>query len=418
MRFTDRESAGRLLAHRLHHLRGEDVVVLGLPRGGVPVAAQVARELGCPLDIIVVRKLGLPWQRELAYGAIGEDGIRVVNDNVIRESGLTSVEMQRVEEREVAELERRVSGLRAGHPRISLRGKTAVIVDDGIATGATARAACAVARGMGARQVIVAVPVAPSGWEETFIGDADDQMSLFAPAEFGSVGYFYDNFEPISDEEVATLLVASAQSPVGGDIHAVMGNRDVQAHVVLPPKAWASLLFLHGTGSSRFSTRNRAIAQQVSRAGVASVLVDVDEGVSATPDMDGVVERMMDVVRWMSTDPRFADHPVGLIGSSSGAAVAIAVALRLPDDVSAVITRGGNLSAVTDVVERLRLPLLMIVGSRDAQTLASNRSICQAIGATCTLEIIEGAGHLFEEGDALEEVGRLVVRFLERVLAK
>lgn len=179
MRFTDRESAGRLLAHRLLHLRGSDVVVLGLPRGGVPVAAQVARELGCPLDVIMVRKLGLPWQRELAYGALGEDGTRVVNDDVVRESGLTSVEMERVETREGVELNRRVREYRGRHPRIPLNGKTAVIVDDGIATGATARAACAVARGMGARQVVIAVPVAPSGWEESFVGDADEQMSLF-----------------------------------------------------------------------------------------------------------------------------------------------------------------------------------------------------------------------------------------------
>ena len=418
MRFTDRTSAGRLLAHRLLHLRGEGVVVLGLPRGGVPVAAEVARALNCPLDVIVVRKLGLPWQRELAYGAIGEDGTRVVNDAVIRESGLTAVEMQRVEAREETELDRRVWGYRSGHPRVPLQGKTAVIVDDGIATGATARAACAVARGMGARHVVIAVPVAPSGWEESFVGNADEQMSLFAPVDFGSVGYFYDHFEPISDDEVVAILAASQQSTIEEDTHVVMGDHGFDVHTVIPARSWATLLFLHGAGSSRKSPRNVALAQQVARSGVASVLIDVvyEAPDGTTLDMEALMGRLISVTRWMGSDSRFGGNAVVVIGSSSGAALAVSLALRLSDDVAAVITRGGNLSAVGDVAASLRVPVLMIVGSRDVPTLVANRSLCEAIGATCTMAIVEGAGHLFDEGNTLEEVGRLVVGFIERVL--
>src|ERR1035437_2340016 len=142
--FADRVEAGRLLAERLEHLRGQDVVVLGLPRGGVPVAFEVAEALGVPLDVIVVRKLGVPFQPELAMGAIGEGGARVLNASVLAHTRVTEEELGTVEARERPQLEERVSRLRKGRGRIDLTGRTAVIVDDGIATGSTARVACEV----------------------------------------------------------------------------------------------------------------------------------------------------------------------------------------------------------------------------------------------------------------------------------
>lgn len=179
-----------MLAARLSRLRADNIVVLGLPRGGVPVAAEVARVLSCPLDVVLVRKLGLPWQHELAFGAIGEGGVVVLNDDIVREAGMSSVEIERVEQREHEELERRVQAYRRRCAQLSLRGKTAIIVDDGLATGATARAACAVVRGAGAGRTVIAVPVAPEGWEQSFIDETEEQVSLFTPADFGSVGYF------------------------------------------------------------------------------------------------------------------------------------------------------------------------------------------------------------------------------------
>ncbi|MGO9286537.1 MAG: phosphoribosyltransferase, partial [Mycobacterium sp.] len=144
--FDDRVDAGRRLAERLKSLRGHDIVVLGLPRGGVPVAFEVAKALHAPLDVLVVRKLGVPFQPELAFGAIGEGGVRVINDSVVREAGLRSHDMDAVENAQRAELKRRVERFRRGRDRISLAGRVAVIVDDGVATGATAKAACQVAR--------------------------------------------------------------------------------------------------------------------------------------------------------------------------------------------------------------------------------------------------------------------------------
>jgi predicted phosphoribosyltransferase len=166
MVFMDRADAGRRLAARLEYLRGEPVVVLGLPRGGVPVALEVARALGAPLDVIVVRKLGVPFQPELGMGAVGEDGVRVINDEVVREVGVRANELAAVQAREQAQVEARAARYRARRPREPLAGRTAIVVDDGIATGATARAACQVARAHGTARVVLAVPVAPPGWQE------------------------------------------------------------------------------------------------------------------------------------------------------------------------------------------------------------------------------------------------------------
>jgi putative phosphoribosyl transferase len=184
MPFDDRADAGQRLAQRLQHLKGEDAVVVGLPRGGVPVAFEVAHALGAPLDVIVVRKLGVPFQPELGMGAIGEDGVRVVNDEVVRLARVSDDELAAVEERERVELERRALRFRGDRPRVPLAGRTVIVVDDGIATGSTARAACLVARAQGAARIVLAVPVAPPGWTESFEGVADELISVETPEPF------------------------------------------------------------------------------------------------------------------------------------------------------------------------------------------------------------------------------------------
>ena len=206
MHFTNRVDAGRRLAARLEHLRGDDLVVLGLPRGGVPVALEVAGALDAPLDVIVVRKLGVPFQPELGMGAIGEGGVRVLNAEVIRLAGVSSEELAAVEQRERAELERRARRFRGDRLPVSLKGKTVVIVDDGIATGSTARAACQVARAHGAARVILAVPVAPPDWTDRLAGDADEFVCVDTPEPFFGVGQFYADFSQTTDDEVIACL--------------------------------------------------------------------------------------------------------------------------------------------------------------------------------------------------------------------
>jgi putative phosphoribosyl transferase len=210
MYFADRDDAGRHLAEALRRLPSDDAVVLGLPRGGVPVAAEVARALGAPLDVIMVRKLGVPSQPELAMGAIGEDGVCVLNEEVLDATGVTPEEMATVQARETAELERRALRYRRGRGRIDLRGRTAIVVDDGVATGSTARAACQVARAQGAAQVVLAVPVAPRGWTAGLADAADELVCVSTPFGFEAVGQWYRDFAQTSDQEVIDCLDEAA----------------------------------------------------------------------------------------------------------------------------------------------------------------------------------------------------------------
>jgi predicted phosphoribosyltransferase len=207
--FADRRDAGRRLAKLLGHLAGPETIVLGLPRGGVPVAAEVARALDAPLDVIVVRKLGVPGHEELAMGAIGEGDVEVLHLDVIEQLGITSDAIRAVARRESIELARRVEAFRDGSPPPDIAGRRVIIVDDGIATGSTIRAACQVARAQGAARVVIAVPVAPFGWEQHMSEVADELICVDSPRRFGAIGAFYRDFRQTSDEEVTSLLAAT-----------------------------------------------------------------------------------------------------------------------------------------------------------------------------------------------------------------
>ncbi len=215
MRFLDRADAGRRLAEAARSApAGHDApVVLGLPRGGVPVAAEVALALGSSLDVVVVRKLGVPFQSELAMGAIGEDGVRVENSEVLRACGLDALDLDRAESRERPELEHRARSYRAGRPRLALGGRAVLVVDDGIATGSSTRAACAVVRALGATRVTVASPVASSRAAAELSVVADSVVVVATPEPFRAVGEWYDDFTQTTDDEVVRLL-ASAAGPV------------------------------------------------------------------------------------------------------------------------------------------------------------------------------------------------------------
>ena len=207
--YRDRIEAGQVLADHLKGLTGQpDLIVLGLVRGGVPVARVVADRLRAPLDVLVVRKLGMPWAPELAFGALGPDGVEVLNEMVAGQ--LSESDRAEVRQREQAELERRESRYRAGRPPLNLTGKTAVIVDDGLATGATARAAVQVARHLGAARVIVAVPVASEEANQMLAAEADQVVCPEIPPGFGAVGAYYDDFREISDDEVTQTMHATA----------------------------------------------------------------------------------------------------------------------------------------------------------------------------------------------------------------
>jgi putative phosphoribosyl transferase len=213
MPFIDRQDAGQQLARALAAYKDQKPVVLALPRGGVPVAAEIAATLDAPLDLILVRKIGVPYHEELAMGAVvdGAKPVTVRNEDVIALTGVSERAFAKVRDRELAEIERRRQRYLGGRPHRELAGHTIIVVDDGIATGATTRAALQAMRQHKPKKLVLAVPVAPTETLRKLRSDADDIVCLEDYADFGAIGYFYSDFRQVSDERVIEML---AQHPV------------------------------------------------------------------------------------------------------------------------------------------------------------------------------------------------------------
>ncbi len=214
--FADRTSAGRELAAKLEHLRGRNAIVLGLPRGGLPVAYEVARALGAPLDILNVRKLGVPWHEELAMGAIGTGGVRVLNSDIMLGMGITQDALDEATTAQQAELQRRERLYRGGRPAPVLAGRTVILVDDGIATGATVRAAIEVVRAQKPESIVLAVPVVQDSVAEDLRRDVHELVAVSTPADLLAIGAWYQSFPQLSDDAVRRTLELARSRRSGG----------------------------------------------------------------------------------------------------------------------------------------------------------------------------------------------------------
>ena len=440
MVFADRVDAGRRLAARLGHLRGEPVVVLGLPRGGVPVAFEVAAALGAPLDVIVVRKLGVPFQPELGMGAIGEDGARIINDEIVRLAGVTDRQLAEVESRERAELERRALRFRGDRPRVPLEGRIAVVVDDGIATGSTARAACQVARAHGAARVVLAVPVAPPGWTARH---RPRRRRVRLPGHAGLV---------LRDRPVLRRLLpdlrrggrevpAASEPGAGRDdsgawhngrcpaLRATKRSRSSLGQCTsagisrCPKEATGVVVFAHGSGSSRHSPRNRYVATVLNQAGLGTLLFDLlttdeehDRG--NVFDIDLLARRLVDVTRWLRSQPDLERLRIGYFGASTGAAAALWAATEPGADIAAVVSRGGRPDLAAPRLPMVLAPTLLIVGGDDDVVLDLNRQARALLhGARAVSPSIPGATHLFEEPGTLQAAAEAASDWFTRHLA-
>ncbi|GAB3258230.1 phosphoribosyltransferase family protein [Nocardioides dilutus] len=415
--FSNRSDAGRQLVAGLTHLAGEPVVVLGLPRGGVPVAFEIARALKAPLDVIVVRKLGVPWQPELAMGAIGEEGVRVLDRRVIAAAGLSEAALRTVEQRERAELEARVERLRGARARVPLTGRVAVVVDDGIATGSTAHAACEVARRLGATRVVLASPVAPAGTTAEELA-ADELVCCAMPLGFQAVGNYYRDFSPTTDQEVVALLgaapvVAPEDRALDEEVEiSLRGGVVLRGHLHLPARARGVVVFAHGSGSSRLSPRNRAVAHRLQAAGLGTLLVDLlTPHEEADPhnvfDIPLLGSRLTEVGRWVLARPEAESCALGYFGASTGAGAALWAAAEPDSPAAAVVSRGGRPDLAGDRLPWVTAPTLLIVGGADPVVLDLNRQAQTRMRCLTRLVVVPGATHLFEEPGTLDEVARL-----------
>jgi putative phosphoribosyl transferase len=425
MPFLDRADAGRRLAGKLLHLRGADVAVLGLPRGGIPVAYEVARALGAALDVIVVRKIGLPSQPELAMGAIGEDGVRIINRSVVIGERITEHEFMQVEERERAEVERRARRFRGDRPRTPLTGRTAVIVDDGIATGSTARAACEVARAHGAARVVLAVPVAPRAAIPALSSVADEVVCLETPDRFMAIGQWYGDFSQTSDEEVVTLLNRAATAATAAtdmEVEVIAGPLRLPGHLYVPQAAAGIVAFAHGSGSSRHSPRNQFVASVLGQAGLGTLLFDLltddEERDRATVfDIGLLAGRLRDATRWLRAQEAAGQASIGYFGASTGAGAALWAAAEPGSDISAIVSRGGRPDLAGPRLASVRAPTLLIVGGQDDLVLDLNRQALEQLPAGSQLSVVPGATHLFEEPGTLEQVAALAADWFAGHLA-
>jgi predicted phosphoribosyltransferase/dienelactone hydrolase len=379
------------------------------------VAAEVAKELQCPLDVLVVRKLGAPSQPELAIGAIAEGGEVLLNEKLIEALRCSSSYVNEITKAEKLVLQHRVSRFRSGREPLNLTDKEVIIVDDGLATGVTARAACQYARKHGAKKITVAVPVASMEAANT-LHEADDVVFLHAPLSFYAVGMHYADFAQTSDDEVRALLdeADSLQAYPHSEVEIPVHGATIQGSLCIPSAAEGIVVFAHGSGSSRHSPRNRHVARVLNKAGLATLLIDLLTPVEEANreqvfDIDLLTRRLTEVVRWVKDQPTTSRLNIGLFGASTGAAAALATAADSYLGIAAVVSRGGRPDLAGDLLAQVDAPTQFIVGEKDEHVLELNKKARERVNAITDLEIIPGATHLFQEAGTLDDVARLAL---------
>jgi putative phosphoribosyl transferase len=435
--FVDRREAGQRLAPSLERFRGLEPVVVALPRGGVPVAYEIARELSAPLDILLVRKVGAPFHPEYGIGAVAEGGLRFIRRDEVELTGIGDEELEAVVAAETAELERRRDLYRADREPLPVDGRTVILVDDGIATGGTAIVAAAALKARGAARVVLAVPVAPPGASRRLAGDFDEIVCLEEPHGFSGVGQFYVDFSQVSDDEVQELLAADREPgrvPTGADPPSLDDPPPVERTVEiepapgvvvagdlrLPENAAGLVIFAHGSGSSRHSPRNRQVAEALNEAGLGTLLFDLLTGEEERDranvyDIGLLAERLLAVTRWAREDEELELLPISYFGASTGGGAALRAAAQLGGEIRAVVSRGGRPDLAGESLEHVVSPTLLIVGGGDWQVLALNEEAARAM-RSCNhqIAIVPGATHLFEEPGALERVAELAAEWFSR----
>lgn len=414
--FRDRADAGAQLARGLDGYDRPDPLVLALPRGGLPVALPVALRLSADLDVLVVRKLGAPGNPEYAMGAIGEDGIVVMDHDARRRLHITEDAVRVAIAREQDEIDRRVDAYRGGSHRLGLAGRNVIIVDDGLATGSTAAAAVRVARHMGAEHITLAVPVGSVEAVQWLSGMADDLICLQIPEPFWAVGQHYREFPQVSDDEVVSILRSHPRRDPRAetDLRVIADEVTIDAqglpltgNLTIPVDAVGLVVFVHGTGSNRTSPRNLAVAASLQASGLGTLLFDLLTPAEAHASIDlpipQAARRVLAVIAWLRTRPEARGLPIGVYGASSGAAAALAAAAEDPRSIRAVVSRGGRPDLASPWLGRVQAPTLLIVGSLDYAVLDLNSEAQRHLTCDNHLHVVRGASHLFEEQGTLQQ---------------
>jgi putative phosphoribosyl transferase len=411
--FRDRIDAGKALARALHVHRDQHPLILGLPRGGVPIAWEIAHALDADMDVLIVRKLGLPQQPEYAFGAVGEGEVTVLDTSICASAGMSASDVENVVQRERAEVSSRVAKFRGGQSMGNVAGREVIIVDDGIATGSTMLVAIEVVRRLGARRIYVAAPVASVSAARRIARQVDGLICLGTPEDFRAVGTYYQDFTQVSDEQVQALLTGYGSVEVEIAVTDATGRSiTLSGSLVLPDGARGIVVFAHGSGSSRFSSRNVHVARILQRSGMGTFLFDLlteDEAAdrSYVFDIDLLATRVEAALDHLATVSAWAKEPIGLFGASTGAAAALVAAAKRTNQVRAVVSRGGRPDLAGTFLPLVEAPTLLIVGGFDQEVITLNEWAMSRLHCAHELRIVPGASHLFEEPGTLDQAAAL-----------
>ena len=444
--FQDRRDAGRRLAERVAALGLEAPIVMALPRGGVPVAFEVARRLGAPLDVVVVRKLGAPGAPEFGVGALGEGGVRLVNSAALAALGITVSELDSVVAREQEELERRLERYREIARRSPLEGRTVVLVDDGVATGGTALVGARCCAHGGRSASCSPSPSVRPSWANASRESSMKLPQLEAPPDFFAVGQAYERFGQTADDEVRALPQAAqktrepapvADPPADPATGGVDWTRVRRLSIAVPagaarparrarpaarspgPRDLRARQRLESPEPAQPAGRHRAQRQPAGHAALRPLDPRPRRSIARNVfDIDLLSERLLAALRWAQAEPEARALPVGCFGASTGAAAALQVAARAPESVHAVVSRGGRPDlAAPWLKKRVQAPTLADRrGRRPRPRTPLNVQARAAMRCPSELAVIPGATILSEEPGALEEVARLAGDWFARHL--
>ncbi|QDK44583.1 erythromycin esterase [Bdellovibrio sp. ZAP7] len=410
-RLENRVQAGKLLAEKFSNFELYNPIVLALPRGGVPVAAEISSVLQCPLDVVGIKKIGAPQNPEFAIGAVGEDGTVILNQNTVRSLNVDSSYIKKTAALKSKDLKEQLRRFRGNTNRQSMNGRDIIVVDDGLATGATMTVALRMLRKQNPRKIFVALPVAAPDSVAQIKELADEVFCLMTPKNFTSVGIWYEEFDQVSDEEVIAKLKESRSNTefireleltIDGDNISLPGNLN------LVPNGKGLIIFAHGSGSSRNSPRNQYVATELNKVGFSTLLFDLlsDEESKNRANVFNIpllAQRLLLAVRTMKALPETEKLSIGFFGASTGAGAALHAAAEIPDKLFAVVSRGGRPDLADDMLKFVKAPCLLIVGGNDEPTLSLNKKALTSL-QSAELVIVPGATHLFEEEGALTEV--------------
>lgn len=408
--FVNREQAGQALAKRLRSHITEDTVILGVPRGGVPVAFEVAKVLNRPLDILAIKKIGVPSRPEVALGAISEDGVPYFDEALVRRLHIQEKYLLEAAQEKHQELRLQLTKFRNSRPPIDLIKKDIIVIDDGIATGATLRAAVSVLRQRGARKITLAAPVGARPALESLLEIADEVIALVIPEDFIAVGMWYQEFPQVTEKEVLEKLetLQYLDFPRQEEVILNDANQKLLGDWTLVEKEKGLIIFAHGSGSSRKSPRNQYVAKELNKIGFSTLLVDLltmEESLDRKNvfDIDLLTQRLVSVTDeilkyYKNKTPRLA-----YFGASTGAAAALGATALSQQPILAVVSRGGRPDLAEKYLQDVSAPTLLIIGSEDKTVLNLNKKVQTSLKRS-HLVTISGATHLFEEPGALDEV--------------